>query len=226
MGLFSLFILLFNVFVILLSLWSIFECFGWLSFLFVIFTITKDVSFYQIQSVRPSRHLSAFLIILWFQGFGFTHASSVTVWYQRFRIRITPLPHDRKLARLAHILMGVSKSKTMKSLQDKGRGHSSLSSGLSPSCPVIFCPEHRETHRATNKRQNQRPTWPGPRQQNPNPVRAGSGQGPELTTWRMRRWYGQWWNLWSGGGFTEEHTGKREELNLALSLNIKISYPL
>lgn len=36
--------------------------------------------------------------------------------------RITLLPHDRKLAQLTHILLGVSESKTMRRLQDKGRG--------------------------------------------------------------------------------------------------------
>lgn len=43
-------------------------------------------------------------------------------WYQRCRVRITLLPPDGKFAQLAHILLGVSKSKTMRRLQDKGRG--------------------------------------------------------------------------------------------------------
>lgn len=63
------------------------------------------------------------------------------------------LPNDRKLAQLTHILLGVSKSKTMRRLQDKGRGQPCPSSRL---CSTVhpFSVLSTETHTHTKKHTN------------------------------------------------------------------------
>lgn len=134
-------------------------------------------------------------------------------WYQSCRVRITLLPHDRKLAQLAHILLGVSKSKTMRRLQDKGRGQSCHSSSLcSPVHPVLSWTQ-RHSDKQTNALTgtNAYVTWTPPPECRPSYSSSQHRCQQQSDRGRVSNWkkdfpnvfgWGEWlhliyaWHLW------------------------------
>lgn len=121
-------------------------------------------------------------IYIWPQGFS-SHRRQF--WYQRCRVRITLLPADGKFAQLAHILLGVSKSKTMRKLQDKGRGqpcpNSSLCSAVHPFLSWTQRHSNKQTNALTRTR-GLRDLVPASRMQTQLQLPPSSAQAPAPLT--------------------------------------------